>query len=349
MQTPSLKLSIPLWANTLFNEVVYRQAAEQALDNWSIKVTNLDIASRSENVVYKVTNQNGERFALRIHRPGYNRLEELESEVVWAEALRKAGVYVPAHIETKDHQFYTRVELGDNKTPHQVGLIEWLDGDSLETLVSKASKEIIENSFFKLGELMGQVHNQTSNWTPPRGFTRRSWDADGLMGTQPLWGKFWETTELSNEQRRVLKSARSHVYKQLIELDQTKDNFGLIHADLHARNVLVQGDKLQIIDFDDCGYSWHSYEIAVAETDALSSLDPKVITIQEIRNALIEGYRSARLLNSQIVKELNTLTMVRTLILLGWANDRRELMGKEFFTSYIDHLMPAVDSYLKES
>ena len=139
----------------MFNEVVYRQAAEQALDNWSIKVTNLDIASRSENVVYKVTNQNGERFALRIHRPGYNRLEELESEVVWAEALRKAGVYVPAHIETKDHQFYTRVELGDNKTPHQVGLIEWLDGESLETLVSKASKEIIENSLFKLGELMG--------------------------------------------------------------------------------------------------------------------------------------------------------------------------------------------------
>ena len=73
---------------------------------------------------------------------------------------------MPAHIETKDHQFYTRVELGDNKTPHQVGLIEWLDGDSLETLVSKASKEIIENSFFKLGELMAQVHNQTSNWTP---------------------------------------------------------------------------------------------------------------------------------------------------------------------------------------
>ena len=349
MQTPSLKLSIPLWANTLFNEVVYRQAAEQALDNWSIKVTNLDIASRSENVVYKVTNQNGERFALRIHRPGYNRLEELESEVVWAEALRKAGVYVPAHIETKDHQFYTRVELGDNKTPHQVGLIEWLDGDSLETLVSKASKEIIENSFFKLGELMGQVHNQTSNWTPPRGFTRRSWDADGLMGTQPLWGKFWETTELNNEQRKILKSVRSHVYNQLVELDQTKDNFGLIHADLHARNVLVQGDKLQIIDFDDCGYSWHGYEIAVAETDALSSLDPKVITIQEIRNALIEGYRSTRHLNSQIEKELNIFTMVRTLIQLGWANDRRELMDRNFFTSYIDHLMPSVDFYLKES
>ena len=239
--------------------------------------------------------------------------------------------------------------MGDKKTPHQVGLIDWLEGESLQNLVSKASKGTIEDCYFKLGELMAQVHNQTSNWTPPRGFTRRSWHADGLMGPEPLWGKFWETAELSHEQKKVLKSAQSYIHHQLIELGKTKDNFGLIHADLHARNVLVKGDKLQIIDFDDCGYSWHSYEIAVAETDALSSLEPKVVTAQEIRNALIEGYRSIRHLNSQIEKELNTLTMVRTLIQLGWANDRRELMGAEFFTSYIDHLIPTVDSYLKES
>ena len=243
MQTPFLRLSIPLWANILFNQVVYRHAAEQALDNWNIKVTNLDLESRSENVVYKVTSEKNEKFALRIHRPGYNRLEELQSEVVWAEALRKAGVYVPTHIETKDHQFYTNVELGDKKTPHQVGLIEWLEGDSLETLVSKASNEIIEDSYFKLGELMAQVHNQTSTWTPPRGFTRRSWHADGLMGPEPLWGKFWETDELSKEQRTALKRVQSFVYNELMELEQTKDNFGLIHADLHARNILVQGDN----------------------------------------------------------------------------------------------------------
>ena len=142
---------------------------------------------------------------------------------------------------------------------------------------------------------------------------------------------------------------QSHVHNQLMELNQTKDNFGLIHADLHARNVLVQGNKLQIIDFDDCGYSWHCYEIAVAETDAASSFDPKNVTALEIRDALIEGYRSTRHLNSRIEKELNIFTMVRTLIQLGWANDRRELMDGNFFTSYIDHLMPAVDSYLKES
>ena len=196
---------------------------------------------------------------------------------------------------------------------------------------------------------MARVHNQTSNWIPPRGFTRRSWHADGLMGSEPLWGKFWETAELNNEQRKVLKSMQSHVHNQLMELNQTKDNFGLIHADLHARNVLVQGKKLQIIDFDDCGYSWHCYEIAVAETDAASSLDPKTFSAQEVRHALIEGYRSTRHLNLQIEKELNILTMVRMLIQLGWANDRREIMDREFFTSYIDYLMPAVDTYLKES
>ena len=85
-------------------------------------MANLDLASRSENVVYKVTNQNGENFALRIHRPGYNRLEELESEVVWAEALRNAGVYVPTHVETKENLFYALVEWAIKKRRTKLAL-----------------------------------------------------------------------------------------------------------------------------------------------------------------------------------------------------------------------------------
>ena len=323
-------------------------AAETVLKEWAIKVTNLELTSRSENIVYRVTNQKGESFALRIHRPGYNTLEELESEVVWADALRDAGIYVPTHIGTRENQFYACVELGDKKIPQYAGLIEWLEGEPLETLVNHADKDTIVEAYFKLGELMAQLHNQTSNWVPPRSFTRRDWHSDGLMGVEPLWGKFWETAELTTEQRNLLKKAQKHVHRQLNDLDQTKENYGLIHADLHIKNVLVQGDKLQVIDFDDCGYSWHIYEIAIAETDALSSLRPQVVSAQEIRNALLDGYNKNRPLNSEVNQELDTFTMVRKLIQLGWANDRRELVSRDFFTSYIDKLIPAVDAYLEK-
>ena len=39
--------------------------------------------------------------------------------------------------------------------------------------------------------------------------------------------------------------------------------YNLIHADLHFGNVLVDGDRLAVIDFDDCGFGWHPYELAV--------------------------------------------------------------------------------------
>ena len=38
----------------------------------------------------------------------------------------------------------------------------------------------------------------------------------------------------------------------------------MIHADLVPENVLVDGDSIRLIDFDDAGFGWHHFEIATA-------------------------------------------------------------------------------------
>ena len=38
----------------------------------------------------------------------------------------------------------------------------------------------------------------------------------------------------------------------------------LIHADLRLANLLVERDRLGIIDFDDCGFGWFGYDFAAA-------------------------------------------------------------------------------------
>ena len=330
----------------MFDETTYQLAAQKALGNWTLSIDKLDLSSRSENVVYKVSTPGPQSYALRIHRPGYNSIEELKSEVKWASTLRDCGVYVPKHIKTKDGEHYASIEIGPTKQEHYVGLIEWLDGVSLESLIKTSEKPQIENYYFKLGELMAEVHNQSASWKQPRQFTRRKWDADGLMGLTPLWGKFWTTKELNAEQKELLETARSRLHHELSRLEQTPESYGVIHADLHAANVLVQGEKLQIIDFDDCGYSWHSYEIAVAETDAQSKIKKERISTAEIRSAMVSGYKSLRPLTTSIENQLSVLTMVRKLIQLGWANDRRDLIPDDFFGPYIKQLCPVVESYL---
>ena len=43
----------------------------------------------------------------------------------------------------------------------------------------------------------------------------------------------------------------------------------MIHADMHSQNVLIQEDKLSVIDFDDAGFGWYGFDLAVAVWDRL--------------------------------------------------------------------------------
>ena len=94
-------------------------------------------------------------------------------------------------------------------------------------------------------------------------FVRRRWDIDGLLGEDPLWGRFWEVSSLTPNQKAIFGEARK-VLRRLRWPFGEPDRFGLIHSDLHLGNIMCSGDELTIIDFDDAGYGWFAHEIAVA-------------------------------------------------------------------------------------
>ena len=48
--------------------------------------------------------------------------------------------------------------------------------------------------------------------------------------------------------------------------DRTPSGYSVIHADMHPGNIVVDGDRLTVIDFDDAGFGWHQYDIATALT-----------------------------------------------------------------------------------
>ena len=46
--------------------------------------SRIQLINYSENITYKVQNSdNGEIYALRVHRPEYHSLEAIESELIW--------------------------------------------------------------------------------------------------------------------------------------------------------------------------------------------------------------------------------------------------------------------------
>lgn len=101
-----------------------------------------------------------------------------------------------------------------------------------------------------------------------------------------------------------------------------RERFGLIHADMRLANLLVEGDILKLLDFDDCAYSWHLFDLAAS----LSFIEGRP-DVPDLIAAWIEGYRAvstAHPFEEADVAVIPSLIMMRRLQLTAWLATRRD-------------------------
>lgn len=292
--------------------------ARIALCDWDLAVTNLVPIKVRENAVFRVDLAGGAKAVLRVHRDGYHSDQELDSEFVWLRALEAAGIAVPRVIRSRhgrDFEIAVIAAVGRR----QVDVFEWIDGKqlgSIEDGVSGASADIA-GQYHMIGAIAARMHNQTAGWSRPMGFERHAWDEAGLVGEQPFWGRFWELAALTGPQRSLLQHARSLIARGLAAYGMQPDRYGLIHADLVPENLLVDGHRVRVIDFDDAGFGWHLFELATS----LYFISGDGI-FPTARDALIQGYRSERALPDDALERLPLFLAVRGTTYLGWVHTR---------------------------
>ncbi|MCZ6679919.1 MAG: phosphotransferase [Candidatus Poribacteria bacterium] len=297
-----------------------RAIAERALDGWELRVAQLEFISISENTTFRVDTEAGETYALRIHRPGYHNLAELNSEQQWTAALNRAGIGVPVPLMTRDGHGYATVPVPGSTEIRHIGIVEWIDGVLLGRIVRGESDEgALTQCYDQLGRIAARIHNQAVSWQIPADFQRHEFDADGLMGDAPFWGPFWVLPEMTHAERKLIRNARHAIHRVLSDYGKGQGTYSLIHADLHPHNLLVNGNQLYAIDFDDAGFGWHQYELAVALFD--SQGNP---LFDIVHDALIAGYRSERPLSDAAIELLPMFLLIRSLALLGWIHERPE-------------------------
>ena len=151
-------------------------AAEAALEAFPITPARLSFVNVSENVTFKVTDEGGEDFVLRLHRPWYHTHERLKGERVWTRALTAAGVSVPQGIMTRDGEDYVRVSVEPLGEQRWAGLARWIEGKVLFGIVeAETDPAAIAGHFERLGAIMAALHNQAAGWTPPGRSSATPW------------------------------------------------------------------------------------------------------------------------------------------------------------------------------
>jgi Ser/Thr protein kinase RdoA (MazF antagonist) len=303
--------------------------ANEAVGFWPLKVKTLALAAHRENAVYRVEAEEGV-FALRLHRHGYRSDSELESELQMMAMLERKCVRVPQPVQTHAGGWLAHLK------GTQVSLLRWMKGKPLgETGVPL----VLDNrlaTFRSMGHLIAQMHDAFDQWRLPEGFVRQRWDVEGLFGEQPQWGRFWDNPLLLEDQKTKLLVVRERL--QNLFAQRTFD-MGLIHADMVSENILVDGDQLTVIDFDDSGFGFRLQDLATALVKHQAEPD-----FAELRAALVAGYRETRSVEES---DIDLFLFIRHLTYLGWIVPRMENAGGEMRArSLVAQAMSRAEAFL---
>lgn len=321
--------------------------AKKSLPEWDIKNFKLWLLKYRENAVFGVRNlEDGRKYALRIHREAYHSDRALLSELQWMEALNQSGIDTPSVVPTVDGHLFSHVGTEDVPARRQCDLLGWVNGEPVGVIETGNSlnPEKTRQNYFKIGQLAAQIHNQGQEWSPPKGFWRHSWDVDGLLGDEPLWGQFWEYNGLNEQQRDIIFQLRGKLQKELTIFGRSTDRYGLTHADFLPENLLIDHGCLRIIDFDDCGYGWHLMDMATALFFLIGKpgYNPAYA-------GFLSGYRSVRGLPDDHLEMLPAFFITRGLVYLSWCHSRCETdTAKEFGPLLVSGIIEMARDYLRD-
>ncbi|MFT3689947.1 phosphotransferase enzyme family protein [Paenirhodobacter sp.] len=270
----------------------------------------LRLLTISENATWLV--EGPELVVFRVHRPGYHDRDEILSELAWIAALRdEDAVPVPRPLPGLDGSLLQTFHDGE-ALRHAV-CFEHVPGAEPDADAD------LPRWFHHLGGITARLHGHARRFTLPKGFRRKHWTWETIIGPRAWWGDWRAAKGLGEDDRHLLERTDAALRLATRAHGMGPDRFGLIHGDMRTANLLVQGDRMVVIDFDDCGFGWHGYDFAAA----ISFIEDSPL-IPELMRSWVAGYRDVAPLDPGIEAALPMFVMLRRMQLTAWLASHAE-------------------------
>jgi Ser/Thr protein kinase RdoA (MazF antagonist) len=315
------------------------ELAREALPLWGLPASSaVRMVNLSENATFRVDADDGRSFALRIHRDGYHSREEVASELAWLIDLRDTGVVTtPVPIKGLDGDMIQERAHHTMAGPRKIVLFGWESGEE------PGVGQDLRKPFEILGEVTARMHRHVRTWTRPAGFRRLTWDFDTSLGERPHWGRWRDGMGMDHGKEVLFGRTVDLIGRRLHAYGKGEDRFGLIHCDLRLANLLVDGDRVKAIDFDDCGFSWFMYDAATPV-----SFYEHLPEVPELIDHWITGYRRVIDLPRADEAEIPTFVMLRRLLLVAWIGSHSETdLARSMGVDYTEGTVSLCEDYLR--
>jgi Ser/Thr protein kinase RdoA (MazF antagonist) len=277
-----------------------------------------------ENHIYEYE-KDGREYVIRYVHSHHRSYELVFAELEFIEYLSKNGANVSTVIHTIDDELLFKVPANDGYY-FTVCVFTKAKGTYVK------SEDITDEFIVQFGQAVGMLHRLTKLYNP--NFKRQHFYQDDYI-------------EMG---RRNLKEKDQFVIDRAIEItekiknyEQSIDDYGLIHTDLHFGNMYYDGSALTFFDFDDASYKHFISDIAIIlfYKFGMGTLSDRAIEDKSIRflSLFVRGYEKENTLDIAWYKRLNDFFMLRQVILYMVIHAAGEEMiegpwGKQFLDKY---------------
>lgn len=274
--------------------------------------TTIRLLKYSENLTYLLTDPvSGMRRVLRVFRPGYHRPSEMEGELIWIHHILQDTKVITADVYLDRHGAFVSPITIDGRIYH-CALFAYVDGVRLDSLSREEHLHYLE----QMGEIMAQLHQQVIHWPASASLDRFSWDLEDLIGENARWGQFTLMQGLPDTYMPLYRQAAQIIRERVEAYGRSRDRYGLIHDDISINNVLLCGDEICLLDFDDCGKGWFLYDLPSALLEEFGQ------DLEDGLDAVLRGYERYRPLTAEDLAEIPTFVMLKKIVRIGWMATR---------------------------
>lgn len=219
-------------------------AEQKALIQKQWPIGDLIFIRRVANLVFSSTLA-GRTVIVRLTTLDHRQPEEIVAELDWMDYLSSNQMNLARPVRGQNQEFILAM------LEYTVAVFEWAPGKAL-----RESGEYTEENLILWGQYLGKMHRLTKNYqTPAHIKPRISWDKED---------NFVTAKRSLNPENKLAFEKFNERLQWIQTLSQNRDNFGLIHSDLHNGNFFIENQIITAFDFDDCCFHWFYYDFASA-------------------------------------------------------------------------------------
>ncbi len=299
-----------------------QQILQSVLANYGLAGAETHLLGSLWNRVYRVKAENGQQYSLRLCSLQIQNKQVVEDELNWTELVANQHVLqVPRPVRNLQNELITVVATAEGQ--RLSCLFEWVIGEP-------AQNQLTPSVMHQIGIAVAKLHEIARKFSPP--LVENDFRNDYRYGRRLAAShKEWiveHQAELGIENVTLLHSAVDWLLDELTRIGETDDSYGIIHADLHFGNFLVQDGEICVIDFDQVGCGHYLYDLALLMVELVN----EPVDYSECLHAFKAGYQQTVALPFMLESELDPFIVAVNLGFLDWVYNTpnstvREQMG----------------------